>query len=580
MKEILLFGRAFTGIDASQKISFSEINKVAVQVGYLVHEDCCTKDVFEFLKMQPKDYNSTFYKSWNDVLSKNRFEIWIDQIISYIGTYVLGEQMIPNNVPNNDAPKFSDLKVIYPISREEVNGRCCEMLYSGIALKEETMKACIDLVYNIQPSLVKNKEAMMYLHKKFNSVPTDPVEFMRYLVFLGTGKTLLIKDRDTIFAMSNAKIDLASMAAQIGAEKLSSVFYRFKPLFLALKKNGNSEIVNRLRRLAKRNHAPMKIGFFEAILSDVSLLPELSDRLSSCSNFKKILLLQTINVRKKESDVQFFPIRNGKLWAKESKKNKPKYKSHLDLVYSMIYDSLITSLSKKKTSVCLPNDVNIALPTSEKSFIGNYPLGTSFALSDADNVFGIHWRESDGATDLDFSLTTIDGRKYGWNSDWKNNDNSIIYSGDMTRANPEAVELAFCKKNIVPSIVKVNMYNGTIGSKFKLFYANENIQNMKRGYMVDPNNIKFSIDCTMTSKEKMFGIVTGKEFMLAEFRTGNKIVSGDSISNKYIEYTIKTMDCYLSLEKVLRDAGYEIAESDAKIDLRNLQKDTLISMLS
>jgi hypothetical protein len=131
-----------------------------------------------------------------------------------------------------------------------------------------------------------------------------------------------------------------------------------------------------------------------------------------------------------------------------------------------------------------------------------------------------------------------------------------------------------------PSIVKVNRYGGEDKAKFRVFLATETIVEMEVNYMVNPNNILFMIDCEMSAKEKTVGVITGDKFILAEFKTGNKIVSGNSITNKYTEYALSTLDCYLDLEKVLIDAGFTINSGNESIDLTNLSKDTLINLLS
>jgi hypothetical protein len=366
------------------------------------------------------------------------------------------------------------------------------------------------------------------------------------------------------------------MINSFGIEKVSEVFFRFKPIFLALKK-GNESTINKLRKLANQYHKPMKIGYFEAILSDTSLINSLPEKLKECNNFKKIQLLQTISIRHKELDLKFFGIRNGKLWIKEE---KSKYLQQYGMIYDIIYKSLINSLKSKATSIKIPQGINITLPISAKSFIGNYPLGTSFDLSDKDAIVGIHWDKNSGCNDLDLSLTDISGNKIGWNSNYKNDNNSIVYSGDVTSPNPEAVELMYASNGFKPSIVKVNLFSGDNNSKFKLFLATENIIDMKKNYMVNPNNILFSIDCVMDSKEKSVAVITENKLILAQFRTGNRIVSGDSITNKYIDYSLQTQDCYLDLKTVLNDAGFTINNNNELIDLTNLSKNTLIDLLS
>lgn len=564
---IRLFNRAFTSLNP---IMFSDVNKLAVKTGYLVHPYCCTPEVVNFLRKQKVNYNATFYSTWNDITSANRFELYIDQILHYINS-----AYIPNT-QTASIPEFKDLKVILPITREEANKKACEMLYSGIALSTTTLTDIIEIVTDIEIDKVKNREAKMYLHKKFNTVPTDAVEFVRYLVFLATDKALLIKDSDTLLALEHSEINLAELVSKIGIDKLSEVFFRFKRIFLSLKKN-NKEVVNQLRRLATKNHKPMKKGFFENILLDTSLLPQLPEQLEKCSNFKKVLLLQTILVRQKELDMRFFGIRNGKLWVK---KEQSVNRNHYKVVYDIIYKSLVKSLSKRATSVKLPEDIKITLPTSEKSFVGNYPIGTSFELSDTNAIIGINWKGVDGADDLDLSLIDINGHKIGWNSEYTNNNKTILYSGDMTVANPEATELLYAKKGFENgAIINVNLYKGLPNSKFKMFLATENIKDLECNYMVDPNNIRFTVDCVMDSKQKSLAVITGENVILAQFRTGNARSSKYDIVTKYAEHTIKTLDCYLNLEQVLIDSGFTINSGNEEIDLTSLSKDSLISLL-
>ena len=111
-----------------------------------------------------------------------------------------------------------------------------------------------------------------------------------------------------------------------------------------------------------------------------------------------------------------------------------------------------------------------------------------------------------------------------------------------------------------------------------MFLASEKINNMQKNYMVDPNNILFTVDMVMDSKEKSLGVITGEKFILAQFRTGNGRVSTRSITDLYTTYALSILDCYLNLKDVLTDAGFTFSNKDAKIDLTDMSKDTLISL--
>jgi hypothetical protein len=590
-KEITVLKMFGAALASKTLLAFKDVNELAMKVGYVVTPTACTDATVQFLKEQKIDVNSTFYKNWSDITSKSRFEIWQDQILNYIGVYGGGNyHYVPND--GSDAPDFTNFKVIDTITQAEVDAKCQSMLYSGIALSQETINDILLVIAEFDIDLIKNKEAMCILSKLTGKLSTNNDEFIRYLVYLATSKTLLIKDRLTIECIKNAKIDVSKQITAFGVAKLAASFNRYKNLLLAFKSNKqNVGVINQLSRLSKTNHVPFVGGYFENILADAKLLPQLAERLVNCSNFKKITLLQTINIRKKECDMSFYGVRNGKLWA--SDKTHKHNLTYYSVVYDMVYDSLIKSLSEKRTidgietTICLDKNAKLTLPTSEKSFMGNYPLGTAFNIGDEDAIVGIHWRGADGAQDLDLSLLPIDGGKLGWNSDFVSKNSDAVFSGDMTRANPEATELFYSKGGLIKGLFKVNLFNGAPKSKFKIFLAKEKIDGTVRGFMVNPNNILFTIDAVMDAEEQMFGVIGNGKFILAQFKTGNKIVSGDSITNKYTEFALNTLDCYLDLEKVFTDAGYTFVEKNEKVtdekvivDLNNLDKATLISLVA
>lgn len=589
-----LFGRAIPFMDgAIASIPFSEMNKFAVTRGYLIHPDLCIQDVYQWLNSNEIDVNTTFYKSWGAVISKNRFELFVDQLKHYASTYGTdraGEVYLPEG-KITDVPEFTKFKVILPIYVNEAISRCEKLLYSGIALKQETIEDLFvvfnSLGFNVDVEKVKNKEAKMLLCQQMGVLPKDPVEMVRFLVYLATGKTLLIKNKETIDAIKASTGAIWGYVDNFGYEKLSSVFYRFKPIFLAFKHKAghNTPCINKLRRLAVKHHQRSFPTYFETLLNSSTNIYNLSENVKGISNFKKIALLQAIMVRNKNLDLRVFGIRNGKLYVKQDQPLlvSPKDKVYMNYIYGVIYTDLVQSLKHKACAINIPDGINLTLPTSEKSFIGNYPIGTSFNFSDSDNIVGIHWREADGADDLDLKLIDVEGTQYGWNAAFYNDEKSIVFSGDMTSARPQATELFYASRGFNPAIVKVNLYDGGKGAKFRFFLAKEKVADgvPDRGYMVNPANIVVNVECEMDSEEKCLGVITENKFILAQFRTGRgKVATGHSVTNLYTDYALQTLDCYLSLNKLLIDAGFTITSDNPKIDLANLSKDTLIDLIS
>jgi len=617
------FKRGFIASDKADNRDFAAINKKSVKLGYIISPECCNKFVDEWLDTLTANYNSTFYKEWNDVISKSRYEIFVDQIRHYASTYgkVLEGKEVEGNgwLPNDGGivPRFEDLKVIEPITNDEMATKCFEVLKAGIALKDSTMKVMCDFWYAIRVdginwkkndlsealSLVKNKEAMAYLSQKMKILPADEFGMLRCIALAYVGKPALIKSRATIATIKKKSEESGFRSPlldleDVQIERLSRIFLRFKPIFLAMKGGEKKDrkvagIVNRLRRLAEKNHKPFKIGFWENIIKEAQPVDEVKKRLGELDNFRKVRLMMLCKERMDfPTTTGVFNIRNGKQFVREQ--YSPKYdKNWIARLYFLLEESLCESIKGKSCKVRLPEHYELVLPTSEKNFVGNFPYGTSFGMT-KNNVVGIYWRNEWGTRDYDLSMTDLRGNRIGWNSSWYNgtrngDNNSVIYSGDITNANPEAAELLFMRNDAPDGIVMVNQYWGEPKSKFRFFFANECLDvNHMKNHMVDPNNIRFDTmmehEADETGRQMTIGMMLDNRFYLMQMGTGNRRVSTGKYAPVIIEGLKKKAKCFIGLKEILYRAGFEVLDKDSEekpdIDFTNLEKDTLINLLA
>lgn len=559
--------------DCSRTIQTEGIKK-----GYFLTKEYCGEYYKRFLCYKKFNPNSTFYKSFQDVVSKDRFELFIDQIMHYISTYgtnYQGEAYIPNK-DYEDFAFAKALKILVPTSEKEIVERCDNLLYSGIALSSELVQQVINIIVSLNGEIdinkVKNREAMAILSSKLGIYPDDGVSLLRCLVYEATKETMLIKSKDLLkkIPVGNT-VNLTKLSSK-NLIKLSKIFYRFKPIFLKFKYNTtNNLVINKIRRLAKKYHEPMQIGFWENILATKPT----KVCTTGVSNFTLIKITQAINVRLTSSNYNMYIIRNGKSWissdntilSSDDLRYLNKLKDHL-------MKTLISNLENKACRVKYPKGINLTLPASEKSFIGQFPYGTSIDL--ADNTYiGIYWRGEDGTDDFDLSLLDGSG-KFGWNSRY--HDKNIVFSGDMTQADPEATEVFYIKKTIEDSlIIHVNRYNGEEGSKYQLFIGRDNIKNFHENYMVDPNSIILKADLISNKREQSIGIVHHGKIILTKMDTSNKMVSDNGDIGKALLDRAYT---YMDLRYILESAGFESVEENPDLDLTNLNKDTLINLLS
>ncbi len=589
------------------KLGFVDVNRVAVKFGYAVHPDCCSRVVLDWLHTLTENYNATFYKEWNDIITSSRFKLYVDQLIHYATTYGTDFSLGNGYVPNEGSvqPDFKKLKVIEPISKNELFEKCISVVKSGIALKTKTTKDLCDFIVQhlrdyiidnpesdrslVSLDDIKNKEAQAYLAVQMHEFPKDPFAILRCLMYRYTEKMLLIKDRGTIARIKISAENFEKLdehpfdgLTEKNIDDLSKIFYRFKPIFLAMKTESTAHVINRLRKLARTNHVPLQKGFWETVAYDRKPVEEIKSRISELDNFRKVRILQAIKVALfSNENSKVYPIRNGKVYTRCN--YAPRYdREYLIEILPIFENSLVESLSKKACKVKFSPHFNLAIPSTEKTFVGNIPFGSSVKF-EKNAVVGIFWKEEWGCHDFDLSFYNTKGEKIGWNSMYQNP--SVVYSGDMTNANPYAVETMFIRNYCEDAVVYVNEYNGEDRAKFRFFFANEemNPRDMKNR-MVDPNNIKLDTMIEVDDeRQKSVGLIHHNTFYFMDLCSGGRNVS---LYTEHGEEFIRTMcnrtKCFVDLKNILLKAGFvEVSEGETPdIDFSEPDKDTIINLLS
>ena len=635
---IKIFGVAVS--EPMEMLSFSLVNGEAVKKGYIVHPDACTKSVLNFIREQNVDYNSTFYKTFEDVTSKSRFELFIDQVLHYASTYgtdYQGEAYVPNEEYKDTIVfTFDKYKVITAVSKEEMCNKCLNLFYSGIALKQETILACADFLFdcvaakefnsaNIDVDKIQNREALVVVCSKFGKYPNNAISLFRYIVYSATNETLLIKNRTLIEKIKNYcnAFNFRNLTEkQIVA--LSTIFFRYKPLFLAFKCTMNSPVINKIRRLAEKNHKPLKVGMLEAMLNADYLdtyatgkvnidMGKLNTELENCTNFKLIRLIQTL-VEKTvllmacmenkgvAENKNMYIVRNGKVFFKDSEmKYNPEQICNIINVLntlktalkSKLIENLKNNIEEGKTATYIPLEgLNIACPVSEKNFVGNYPNGSFYEVKD-NNILGIFWKNEWGTRDFDLSFQDINGNRISWNTSYYNrsgHNSDVVYSGDMTDANPHATECIKFSNTTQNGIFAINRYNGREGSKFEMFMSQSKMFDHNKvktlPYMVDPNTIVFKTECISDKAQKMLAILCDGKVYLSNLSVGNGIVANynhTTPADIYNIYVLKSQTV-LMMYQLLEEVGYKKVDDETKdentVDFRTATKADIIALFS
>ena len=588
-----------------------EFNEEGLKYGLFI-PNTASSDILEYAKeLYGKDgekWNQTFHKDFNTVATTPIEVLVAQQVMHYITTYgfeSLGfydEDLvyIPSeelNIPEIDVENENiEFITIKPITSVELQDRLMTLLTSGIALSRETIDDIMvlsDFIDKDRFDDVKNKEIKIFLYHKYDIMPRNPDEFLRYLIFRTTGETLKIQSREMIQKIRECdkKVALRLLKAYVdktpnGYVRLSSIFLRNKNFFLAFKdKSGEyreiNTIINKLRKLAVHNHKPLPKNVLdcltdENITVDLEKLPEMLDNITI---FREIRIINGILYRIYGVDSIVYKIRNGKAWVDSMNPRTIEYRGRCQGVMEVVYKHLVNRLREKVSgkTVYIPNNVVYVAPTSEKQFNGNIPEGSFIELPrDMDIVYGVHWENLERErVDLDLkqmNKTSV----FGWDASYRSEHGDVLFSGDITNApKPKgATELFYVSKNHGASayLITLNEYthhNKDVPFEFMIAGAKQRQGANRCGYVVDPNNILEKIDMVVKKDERQMVvgfIMINKNtirFYFNDFSNGNtRTSSQNDVTMKTFEYLQSYNEVQLRLLPLLKDAGAILSEKE------------------
>lgn len=620
--------RLFKALPVSDNIAAvkdDELMKTTLAKGFILdpiataayHNDTHVIDLInQAYGRSSEELNQTFHKSFAKVRDASMQQLVFEQMIHYlttygaenIGVYDQANVFIPGEAL--DAPELKEgvrIVIIRGLTKAQLKVELLKLLGSGVALHENTIKDALDVATFVgfdeaDLDVVKNKEAKAALYDYFGFVPTKPVEFLRHVVYRATEKTLLIKNKALIEQLkARNNTDLVRLfdtyEKEVGLQHLAEIFYRYKPIFLALRTNtALKKKVNKIRRLAVLNHKAMPEDLLNTITARLKhkQAPDavsFNEAMSRATIFRKTRLAYALKFRTTDADSIMYRVRNGKSYATDfSFENKKGAQILYDAVMKLIAKDL-AHLSGKK--IFIPAGLKYGLPATEKQFTGNLPTGTYVEIP-ADLVCGIHWENvGNSRIDLDLALQDATG-KYGWDARYRSDDGGILFSGDITDApKPKGASELFHIGGTVRGswLMTVNYYNfqKEIPVPFKILVAHDTKENVERNRTIDPNNIIALSNTEMSVKQKQLGIIVADEestkFYFAESDAGRGITSKTTDHTEQArKFLLKNYTDSIVLNDVLVAAGAIIIDTDpleADIDLSPevVDKTTIINLL-
>lgn len=545
------------------------------------------REIVKFYKKNLLDgygLNQTFHKSWIKIKRSSEKELFLERIRHYISTYgsnFQDEMYIPQEVLDVPDRKVV-FKVIHGLSKQDLVQKCLDLLQSGIALKEETIHDVLavlvdQLDYQFTGNeAIKNKEAVVILADTYNVLPSDTLSFFRFIIYKATGESLLIKSNDAIEAIKSSDFNPAPMFNQFGLEKLAEIFNRFKPLFLAFKVIC-PKTINKISKLSKTHHKPMVSNPLNFVTSMI-LTDEDTHWLDNATPFTLFRAISACYSRMKGQKSFVYRIRNGKSFVKEGRINNVVWSNYYFLEY---YLKSRFDLSNKRFFI--PYNVQYALPTSEKMYVGNLPTGTKF-MGEAMAV-GVYWENAWGANDIDLSGLNMMG-KVGWNAASKQQGDNLLYSGDITNAPNGAIEYLYAANGLkTPTLIMSNVYSGENNCEYKIVIGQGDGINYK--YMMNPNKLFAEVKCQSVQKQTVLGMLmpNGNEqsFVVLNFGAGQARVAGNSeISKTATNALFQQWSEGLMLHEMIEMLGGTLCSTNTNaeydLSLNKLTKDSLIAL--
>ena len=540
-------------------------------------------------------FNQSLHKSYQKVANMTAGEFYLQQIIHYFSVYapeMHGYQLnmyIPCEkleLEDSDDLEGDTIQIIFALTDQE----CLDLIKRTFKTVQRPNAMLIDYYDSLvqfisKPENIASFELKAQWYLLNNTAPKDPQDFLRLVVYLLTGSTLLIKNDITIRAIrgalsyDNKAYEVLALFQAADLEVLSSIFLRYKPIFLAFKQRDMFKpIINKLRRLAVVNHVPlgdvnvrnltnlvkeMRIDDVRRVLKNASI-----------RDLVKIINFALSHDSMQNGDSEAYNVRNGKVFVKA--KDKVVNDNFLGREVTAALYLRVKDKLKNKVFI-LPSFMKYAVPYSEKQMVNTIPMGSYIPLSKGGYSLGIHWlngKRSDGGeyrTDLDLHLSGNRGNNYGWNSQFKNNSTSIVYSGDVVNAPAPhgATESFFVNGNITDDEsfrVSVSRYCGN--SEFKFFFAPHHLE---KNHVFNSKEILFApvpLSFPNEAPSAELGLLTNDGFYFATGtieRVGAR-VPNRNITAEYIAARRRSLKYRLHMEDLLKWAGAVVLTDKNDID--------------
>ena len=558
--------------------------------------------------------NNPFHATWDKVANADYRQLILEQVLHYLSTYgreafgLGAAPVVPTEsfqFPDNQPLPVESLTIMRVVDAEVANDIVEHTLTTVAAPHKNDMVFYSTYCKNttLSPEKVKSNELRTLLYTMKDLYPEDEDEFVRYLLYRSIGSTLVIKNKKTIKTIKNAMKDekierfVLTGFQKANLSKLARNFLRLKPIYLAFKTPDTASYINKIRRLADIYHKPMS-DLRVANLSNLFYQGEVEKAKKviakmSMRDLIKVRNFVNMNQLCRGSVIEAYNIRNGKIHLEEGKNRTEGLAgaAAMNVMDEALRQELCNRTRYKLAGKIffVPSYINYCAPVSEKQFIGNIPYGTKFSFPNTVSL-GIFWENyKNKRTDLDLHLTTPSGA-FGWNASYRDEERTVLYSGDMTDATNGAAEAFYTNYSKLdePYILSVNNFTGELDIPFKFICTESRFEGYTGGVwgrpvttcpidisktLFPPIDLKFK---DTNSQTIGFGRRNVFYFYGGELNSG--IIPDRSKYREYMDALIARTSASMTLRALLRMAGARVVGESGYEQLTDEEKAQVVDL--
>lgn len=352
-----------------------------------------------------------------------------------------------------------------------------------------------------------------------------------------------------------------------------SATYRKELMLLKkLDRNKLTTKINRCLRQGKKNHTPKQKTFLEKATSDEVSADEFWRNLKTLTNLQLFRLYTGVQSAIKGSTT--FLVKTGRLGESEDRKANRTKLIH-DKKQLLVLE-LYRRFADDKIKVRLPENIEIALPTSYKNFIGALPFFTKVDAPKTGSI-GMIWHDM---CDYDISAITENGNSLGYWTRTKLDD--MWYSGDMRAPGPKGgAECISYDRPEEDFNIFVNLYSsyGVDTSLAKIFLNNTKEFRVEETpqFVLPVENFQGQIGAKIGNEFIIGGITSDYRNSSLEVRNGNLVVRFMKERSEQV-LTLNKLAEIAKWEVI--DDSYEPTEDDIIYDfsLDKLSKQTFVDI--